>query len=623
MLKIFKGMSVSFKHIFRKKITLNYPFVKYEMTPRFRGALQLKGMLGETKACPPSNVMPPCMSRCPANVDARGYLNLVAKGRYREAYELHLESNPLPSICGRVCPHPCEDECRRGNEDQPVSIAGVKRFLGHIDHELSQIDGPSKAFRVPKEKREQKVAIIGAGPGGLSAAFYLARFGYTVTIYEKLPVPGGMLFVGIPAYRLPRETIFREVKKIEKMGVEIKYNQTLGTDFSIDDLFNKEGFGAVIIAVGAHKVIEMRIEGEHLKGVIPGETFLSDVALGKDVKIGEKVIIIGGGNTAIDCARSARRLGATDVTIMYRRSDAEMPAHKFEVDDALHEGIKFEYLATPNKIIGKEGNVVKVECQRMELGEPDESGRRKPIPLEDGKFIMETDEIISAISRIPDLTNGEGEVMNWATEGYVDFHERRHTINVDKETFATSRQGVYAIGDLVTGPDIAIRAIAGGRKAAESVHQYLSGTKETIPKTKFTEITASKPRFNEKSRYYIPEIEVGERPKNFREVQLGFNEEQARAEAERCLSCNSQQCIGCKICEKNCPIDAIEIDVSQNGNRKIEKYDIKLYRCIFCGICVEHCPTKTLIHSSDYELAVDDRPKLIYDKPKLFRQKEE
>lgn len=622
MFKIFKGMSVTFKHIWRKSITVEYPIEKIEMVPRFRGALKIKGMLEESKTCEPLKEMPPCMNACPANVDARGYLNLIAKGRFREAYELHLESNPLPSICGRVCPHPCEDACRRGQEDQPISIAGVKRFLGHVDHEKTQKEGPSKAFRVPKEERNEKVAIIGAGPGGLSAAYYLRRLGYPVEIFEKLPVPGGMLFVGIPAYRLPRETIFREVKKIEDMGVKINYDKALGKDFTIDSLFN-DGYKSVILAVGAHKVIEMRIEGEHLKGVIPGESFLKDIALGEDVVIGKKVIIVGGGNTAIDCARSARRLGATDVTIMYRRSRAEMPAHDFEIDDAIREGVNFEYLANPKRIVGKRGNVVQVECDRMELGEADASGRRSPVPVPGAEFVLETDEIISAISRVPELTDTDQGKTNWATEGGVEFHEKRHTINIDKKTCATNREGVYAVGDLVTGPDIAIRAIAGGKKAAESVHQYLSGTNETLPKTKFTELTSTKPRFNSGTRCVIPEIDVGIHPQDFREVQLGFNDKQAMEEAERCLSCCSQQCIGCQICEKNCPIGAIDIEVSQNGKRKIDKYNVSIDRCIFCGICVEYCPTKTLVHGMEYELANDDRKNLLYNKPKLFRQDEE
>ncbi|RJQ32710.1 MAG: FAD-dependent oxidoreductase [Actinobacteria bacterium] len=616
MFRVLKGMRVTFKNIWKKSITLKYPFEKYEMTPRFRGALQISGMLGEPKTCAPSDEMPPCMNRCPANVDARGYINLVAKGKFREAFNLHLESNPLPSICGRVCPHPCEDECRRGWADQPVQIAAIKRYMGDMDAELAKTDGPSKAFRKIAEKKSDKVAVVGAGPAGLAAAYYLARWGYQVTIYEKLPVPGGMLYVGIPAYRLPRDVIMREVKNIEDMGVKINYKKALGKDFTVDSLL-KDGFKAVVVAVGAHKVIKMKIEGEELKGVIPGESFLADVALGKEVKIGKKVIVVGGGNTAIDCARSARRIGANDVTIVYRRTQAEMPAHEFEIEDAMHEGVKFEFLANPAKIIGRTGNVIKVECTRMELGPPDESGRRSPIPKEGAEFIMETDEIISAISRVPDLGQ---DSKNWAEEAGIEFNERRFSINADKQTGVTSREGVFACGDLVTGPDIAIQAIAGGRNVAQNIHQYLSGTKETLKKSEFTEQISTKPRFNEALRYIIPEIPVPQRPKDFSEVQLGFNQEQAVAEAERCLSCNSRQCIGCQICERNCPIDAIEIKVSQNGRRSIDEYNLSLDRCIFCGICSEYCPTRTLTHSSEYELAVDVRDKLLYNKSKMLRQ---
>lgn len=405
---------------------------------------------------------PVCQRTCPVHLDIRGYIGFIADGKFEESLALIKEVLPFPSICGHICPHPCEEECNRGRIDYPLSIRDLKRFVADI--ELQNALKPKPLMIVKGEDKGKKVAIIGAGPAGLACAHDLALLGYGVTVFEALPRPGGMLAVGIPDYRLPRDVLEKEIDAVSALGVEIRCNTVIGKGLSLDDLFNK-GYEAVFITVGAHKNQEMRIPGEDARRVIPGVTFLRDLNLGKPADVGERVVVIGGGNVAIDSARCALRLGARDVTILYRRSRHEMPASDEEIEAALEEGVKIEYLVAPLQVFTADGKAAGLRCMRMELGKPDTSGRRRPIPVEGSEFDIELDTLIPAIGQVPDISFlGESSGIELTKRG---------TIAVNPDTLETSRPGVFAGGDCQTGPKIAIEAIAAGKKAAVSIDKYL------------------------------------------------------------------------------------------------------------------------------------------------------
>ena len=404
---------------------------------------------------------PVCQRTCPVNLDVRGYLGLIADGKYEESLSLIREKLPFPGIIGRICPHPCEDYCNRGTTDKPLCIRDLKRFVA--DHELK--NGKPQACKERLNSREEKIAIIGSGPAGLTCAHDLTLEGYKVVVYEALPRAGGMLAVGIPDYRLPQTILEQEIDVVRDLGVEIKYNTTLGKDFTLDDLL-KQDYKAIFIAVGAHQGMSMRTPGENTPGVISGVVLLRDLNLGEKVAVGRRVGVIGGGNVAIDAARSSLRCGSQEVIIFYRRSRAEMPASDEEIEAALHEEIKIEYLTAPQEVIVKDNRVKGLRLIRMELGEPDASGRRRPVPIEGSQFEVELDMIIPAIGQRSDLSFiPEGDIIKTTSWG---------TIVVDSDTLATGKPGVFAGGDCVDGPGIAIQAIATGKKAAESINNYLT-----------------------------------------------------------------------------------------------------------------------------------------------------
>ena len=604
---IARTFGITLKHFFGRRLTVQYPRERLPVPEKSRGALRLKGALGEdTGADFAYAEMPPCQKQCPAKVDARGYIGLISQGRYDDAYDLHLEKNPLPGIISRICPHPCEDVCRRGDEDEPVMICNLKRFMS----DRTSAGRRQKIFLMPKERKGKKIAVVGAGPAGLSVAFYLGKCGYDVTIFERLPVTGGMLRVAVPAYRLPEEIIDFEVGLIQKLGVAIRTGQTVGPDgLSLGDFFAR-GFDAVFLGIGAHRALELGIDGEHLPGVIPGERFLSDYRLGEPVKLGQRVAIIGGGNTAIDCARTALRLNCRDIRIVYRRSRAEMPAMDSEIEDAIAEGIGIDYLVAPVKITGR----TKVEAMkliRMKLGIPDESGRSRPLPVEGSEFTLKVDNVIPAISRTPE--------SEWLPEQGVEL-DKRGNIVVDRETGRTSRNGVYAGGDAVSGPSIAIDAIGAARRAAYAIDISLSGAPSAYWADSFPQRETVKNLYNgEAVRGHLAKLEPKTRIKNFREVEQDFTETAAKTQAERCLSCMTEECIGCKICEKYCPPQAILVAASQDGERRIDAYDIDYGRCQLCATCVDVCPTRTITHTREFEMADYSRRDMVYDKEKMLR----
>jgi heterodisulfide reductase subunit A-like polyferredoxin len=506
--------------------------------------------------------IPPCRAACPLQVNAQGYIALISQGKFKEALTLVREKNPLPGICGRVCTHPCEGECPRQNVDEPIAIDLLKRFVADYEKEVDF------ELKIEKEK-ENRIAIIGSGPAGLTSAYDLRKMGYKPTIFEALPVAGGMLRVGIPDYRLPKDILRKEISILEDFGIEIKLNTPLGENLTIEDLKNN-GYEAIFIAVGAHISMKLEIPGEDLKGVYHGVEFLRRVNLGEKVEVGEKVVVVGGGNAAIDAARTVYRLGAKEVTIVYRRSRAEMPANEEEIEEAEKEGIKIFYLAAPTRILGKESKVNQVQCIRMRLGEPDASGRRRPIPIEGSEFIIDADMIIPALGQSSDLS--------FLGSHYKFNLVRGRGFEVDPLTLETNLKGIFAGGDTVTGPDTVIEAMAAGRKAAISIDRYLNGEDMRVGRegegSQESEIEVDTEEVEFKKRTEVATLPVSERKGNFKEVVLGFSEEEAIAEAKRCLACGG--CSECMQCVEACKAEAVLHDMLEE-DREIKVGSVILF----------------------------------------------
>ncbi|MBU0990657.1 MAG: FAD-dependent oxidoreductase, partial [Proteobacteria bacterium] len=486
----------------------------------------------------------PCKAACPAHISVQGYVALIAQGRFAEALRLIKEENPLPAICGRVCHHPCESVCTRGQVDEPVAIDFIKRFVADLD-----LNSETRYLPQIKEQRDQKVAIIGAGPAGLSCAYYLAKEGYPVTIYEKLPVAGGMLSVGIPEYRLPREIIKAEIQIIRDMGVDIRTGVDIGKDITIKDL-REEEYKAIFLGIGAHECKGLNIEGEDLEGVYPGVGFLREVNLGGEVSLGDRIAVVGGGNVAMDAVRTARRLGVREPFIIYRRSFEEMPANEEEIEECKEEGIPIHPLTNPTRIIGQNGKVKAIECLKMALGEPDESGRRRPIPIKGSEFIIEVDGVIPAI----------GQESDWACLGpeCACTLSGWGTVNTDPLTLQTDDPDIFAGGDAVTGPRTVIEAIEAGKQAAISMDRFIRGVDLREGRQREWEPVedVSTEGYAHLPRTRMPRLDPGKRLNNFREVQLGFSQDQAVAEARRCISCGI--CSECYTCVAACKAEAVD-----------------------------------------------------------------
>lgn len=491
------------------------------------------------KKCPSavcdSLMISPCQHTCPVGINVPKYVAHIAENRYLDSVETIRERNPFPAICGRICHHPCEYRCRRGELDASVAIRSLKRFAAdwYFDN-LATIPDPEPFLRT----KSQKVAIVGAGPTGLSCAYYLAQKGYGVTVFEALPIGGGMLSIAIPEFRLPKSVIEQEINYIVKRGVEIKYNTPLNINFTVQDLI-RQGYAAVFIAAGAQRSQRIGIPGEieELEGFHYGLRFLRDVKIGKQVSIGSRVLVIGGGNVALDASRSAIRLGAEDVNIIYRRSRNEMPVTEVEYDEALAEGIKMNFLVAPTRIVNSNWRVSGLQCIQMKLGDLDSTGRRKPVPIEGSDLLMEADTVIAAIGQAPDLSflppESELERTRW------------ETLAVNKNNLATNIPGVFAGGDFVTGPGMVIEAIAAGRRGALAIDKYLSGDLSRVEmydlknevtlqrKEKETEET-----WEAQPRQKIPVLPAEVRRESFKEIELGFLADHAILEAKRCLRCD-------------------------------------------------------------------------------------
>lgn len=522
----------------------------------------------------------PCVMACPANCDAQGYVALAANGQFREALALVKEFMPIPASIGRVCPAPCEENCRRRLVDSAISIRYLKRLVADLD-----LAGDDPYLPPVAPDTGHKIAVIGSGPAGLTAAYFLRRAGHAVTIYESLPEMGGMLRYGIPEYRLPKSILQAEIDQVLALGVEARVGVQLGEDFTIEYLF-KSGFDAVYLAIGAQNSKRMGVPGEDLPGVMGGAEFLRDVMLNKEIVLGDRVAVIGGGNTAMDAARTARRLGAKAVAVVYRRSRDEMPAQAIEIEEAQEEGVEFHLLVAPVTIEGT-GRVERMTCQRMRLGEPDASGRRRPEPIPGDIYTMELDTIIAAIGQDVDVNDIRGVVA--VNQG--------NTIAAQEGTFLTNVPGVFAGGDAVTGPGIAIEAVAAGKRAAETIENYLYGRvapfkvsynikKEGLNESDFTHLQKE-----EKARMPVTEPEV--RARNFREIEQGISETEAISDALRCLECGCFDAFECKL------RDFATTYKCQPERIVGEKHDFEIVRhpfivrdqskCILCGLCVRTC----------------------------------
>lgn len=531
----------------------------------------------------------PCQMACPAGIDVPTYVSLIGMGRDAEAIEVIRKDNPFPWVCGLVCTRPCEFMCVRGRIDKPVSIKFLKAFAAEKALSDREYKNPEKA-----PDKNKKVCVIGAGPGGMSAAYFLALKGYQVRVLEAQPVAGGMMMLGIPRYRLPREVIDREVAMIEDLGVEFRFNTRFGKDVTMDQL-RAEGFEAFFFAIGAHKAFNLNIPGEKdFPQVVEAIDLLRKVALGDRKAPGKRVVVIGGGNVAIDAARTSLRLGSEEVIIAYRRTRHEMPADIEEVEQAEEEGIRFSFLTIPVEIVGENGKLSGLKCLRADLVAKEGSNRKIPVPMLGSDFLMDVDSVICAIGqRVDHECMDSVSDLKWS---------RRTTIDVNMAGMETSIAGVFAAGDAVTGPATVVEAIGGGKRAAEAIDRYLSG----IPQPKMPPLPVRRKRVDwlevpaatkmVLKKPEMPLLNIERRRTTFQQVELGYSENQAREEARRCLRCDV--CLRCGKCVEICR-DKMEINALKFGyldfDHPVETdFRVTEEKCILCGACAANCPNNAI-----------------------------
>ena len=537
----------------------------------------------------------PCHLACPAGIDIPSFLALIASGQHQEAWEVMREDNPFPWVCGLVCPHPCETTCVRANLDEPINIRYLKAFASEWVANHGKFTPPTCA-----PANGSKVAVIGSGPAGLTCAYFLALKGYQVTVFEAQDKPGGLLRAAIPDYRLPRDTVDREIGLLKDMGVKFRAGVTVGRDVTLDDL-RSQGYQAFFMGIGAHLGYKLKIEGEtDFPQVYDVISFLRDIYLTKKEKPGGKVVIIGGGNAAMDAARTCIRLGCEEVHVSYRRTRAEMPAHPEEVQQALEEGVQIHFLTVPIKI-GGNGKVEYLECLQGELGRPDASGRRRPIPIPDSNYRIDADCIITAIGQQPDLCPfpvPPVETTPWCT------------IVTEEGRTRTSARDIFAGGDAVTGPATVVAAIAAGKQAAVEIDHFLSGAAGAPPRVRFQKrrrvpfqvIPAAEKAANH--RMSVPLLDLPSRRTTFDPIELSFSEAQAVKEASRCLRCDV--CIRCSTCERVCrdsmQVYALKFSQITTTERVLTDYPRAQERCIACGACALACPTQAIryVEEPDY-----------------------
>jgi len=524
----------------------------------------------------------PCKFECPAHIDVQGFVNLAGKGKFQEALELIKLASPFPSICGRVCPHPCESECNRDQIDKPVAIRSIERFLGDLDLKAKKRFMPEM-----KPRKKEKVAVVGSGPAGLTCAYYLAKEGYKVTIFEKAKVLGGMLTAGVPSYRLPRGIVEAEIDLIREMGVTMKIGVEVGKSKTVAQL-REDGFKAFFLSLGAQESLRLGVPGEDLDGVYRGLDYLRQLNLGKPVKLGERVAVIGGGNVAMDAVRSARRLGSERAFVMYRRGLEEMPSTPEEIKQCREEKIPIKTLTQPVRFIGN-GRVKAIECVKMRLTEPDGSGRRKPEPIPGSEFKVNVDAVITALGQESDWCCLTPECACTLTDW--------GTMKIDLLTLQSDDPGIFAGGDAARGPKTVVEAIADGRQAALSIDRYLSGQNlrlgRDIPLKAIKE--PQKGKYDRSTRARMSYLEPGKRVKNFNEVQKGLIKGMIVQEAKRCISCGT-------CCVQACPYDVMQ-------------FNHEATKAVKCDLCVEKrgrnevpacfaiCPTRCIFWGDPKKLA--------------------
>ncbi|MCX7831835.1 MAG: FAD-dependent oxidoreductase [Actinobacteria bacterium] len=606
---LIKGLFITGKYMVSKPFTVLYPFEKREISERWRGPLYLKGMMYEYEPEEGKETIAPCKGACPANVDPRLQNRLVVEGKPEDAYLVVRDRNILPGVLGRICNHPCETKCRRGGYDQPIAIRNLHRYI-----QEKFFENPVKLEKF-EERYKEKIAVVGSGPAGLAAAYSLAKKGYRVKVFDRHPYPGGMLMIGVPKYRLPREEILKEIELLEKQGIEFQTNIEIGKDINLNDLAKE--YDAVIIAVGLQKSRSLNIPGIGLPGVNFAIPFLKQANIEEKADIGKEVVVVGGGNVAVDVARTALRVGAKVVKMVCLEKREEMPAFSWEIEEAIEEGVRLYPGWGPKRVVGEnkvEGLEV-IQC----LSVFDDEGRFNPTFDENNVKVIKGDTVIFAIGQYGDMSFADGSD--------VEIDDRGRLV-IDPETWQTTVKNIFACGEIITGPSTAISSMGTGHEVAEKVHRYLRGQDprgESII-YKGNDPSPVNPPISiiheaERLRLELRKRKPMERVKDFAGIEFGYSEEEAKREAGRCLQCDTQACVGCAFCARACPDFCISVEREEsNGERKITRWDYDIEKCSFCGLCVDACPTKTLKMSYDeIELAEEVRPKT-YSKSEMLRK---